>query len=337
MQKAIVSIDRVYVWVIAFSMRCVDACVSVYDVPLQKEEGISSEYESEIELVSNDTAPLTTTFKTVREVLKGYQKNLVGALRHETLLESKSTTDSVGDTVSTPVSTTQSRVEVSTQKNTVMYAQSVRVFVYKNPTIEFDAHIGEIPYGEMVIVLEPRGRFYRIMWNTIEGWVLRDDIADRAVRVYPAFTIGEENSVDHPNTAQVRTILDDVFGIGCSEFPLQAGEYVLYRLWRKGIHLVWPETRPRIPGLWHKILKGSEQVHIGVTPKVGTVMEYMISPEIGHLALVDAVFPDDTIIISEANFPDSGIYNERVLTKEEWKDYKPLFLAISEPKQEKPV
>lgn len=337
MQKVIVSIDRVYVWVITFSMRCVDACVNVYDVPPQKEDVESSEEVSETVATPADVVPHTTTFKTVREVLKGYQRNLVGALRHETLSETKSTANSTKEAVSTPVTTIQPRAEVSTQKNTVMYAQSVRVFVYKNPTIEFDAHIGEIPYGEMVIVLEPRGRFYRIMWNTIEGWVLRDDIADRAVRVYPSFTIGEENSVDHPNTAQVRTILDDIFGIGCSEFPLQAGEYVLYRLWRKGIRLEWPETRPRIPGLWHKILKGSEQVHIGVVPKVGTIMEYMISPEIGHLAFVDAVFPDDTIIISEANFPDSGIYNERVLTKEEWKEYKPLFLAISELKQERSV
>jgi hypothetical protein len=210
-----------------------------------------------------------------------------------------------------------------------MYADNVRVPVYKNPTIEFDAQIGEIPYGEMVIVLEPKGRFYRIVWNTIEGWVFRDDIADRAIRIFPEFTIGEENLVDHPNTVHVRAIINDVFGLGRSEFALQAGEYVLYRLWKKGIHIVWPEIRPRVPGLWHKILKGSPQVHIGVIPKIGSIMEYMITPEIGHLALVEALFPDDTITISEANFPDMGIYNERVLTKEEWKELHPVFMTVS--------
>lgn len=214
-------------------------------------------------------------------------------------------------------------------KNMVMYAGNVSVPVYKNPTIEFDAQIGCIPYGEMVMMLEPKGRFFRISWNAVEGWVLRDELVDRAIRVYPDFVIGQENSVDHANTAHVRTIIGDVFGISRSEFPLQAGEYVLYRLWKKGIRIQWPETRPRVPGVWHKILKGVPNVSIGVTPKVGSIMEYMLDSEVGHLAYVEAIFPDDTLTISEVNYPDSGIYNERELSKEEWKALKPVFLRVS--------
>ncbi len=214
------------------------------------------------------------------------------------------------------------------QKNTVMYANSIRVPVYKNPTIEFDTQIGEIPYGEMVIVLEPRGRFYRIMWDTTEGWVLRDDIADRALRVHPEFVPGEENSVDHPNTAHVRAILGDPFSLGKSDFPLQSGEYVLYRLWKKGIRISWPQVRPRVPGIWHKILRGASGIHIGVTPKVGSIMEYVLDGDVGHLAYVEAVYPDDTITVSEVNYPDSGTYSERELTKEKWKGLKPLFITV---------
>jgi surface antigen len=51
--------------------------------------------------------------------------------------------------------------------------------------------------------------------------------------------------------------------------------------------------------------------------------------EVGYLAYVEAVFPDDVITISEANFPDAGIYNERSLTKEEWKDLRPIFIQFS--------
>ncbi len=218
---------------------------------------------------------------------------------------------------------------VSIQKNTLMYAHTPRVPIYKNPTVEFDMQIGEIPYGEMVIVLEPRGRFYRIMWQTIEGWVFREDIADRAARVYPEFIVGEENSVDAPNTMQVRAVIGDPFGVSRSEFPLQAGEYVVYRLWKKGIKIQWPNIRPRVPGTWHKILKGGDRIHIGVTPKIGTVMEYVYDADIGHVAYVEAVFPDDTVIVSEANFPDAGIYSEREFSKEEWKALKPIFISIS--------
>jgi hypothetical protein len=326
MQMMVVTIDTIYSWMIRLSLRAVDIVCDIY-VPRTRGESASTE------VVMSDAVTMhekvTSSFKTMKDVLGAYSKRL----RTERVILPEVYVDSP---VVTTLKNAVARVEVSThteggriQKNTVMYAQSVRVPVFKNPTIEFDGQIGEVPFGDMVIVLEPRGRFYHIAWNALEGWVLKDDIADRAMRVYPAFTIGEENTIDHPNTAQVRAILGDVFGLGRSEFALQAGEYVLYRLWRKGKRIVWPDIRPRVPGLWHKILKGSTQIHIGVVPKVGVIMEYMLSPEMGHLAYVEAVFPDYTITISEANFPDSGIYNERVLTKEEWKEFHPVFMTVS--------
>ncbi len=284
------TIDTVYEAVIRFTVLCVRAYIS--PAPPQEFDGADDALIQE----STHTLPREEkqTFKTVQDILKKQEYAL------------------------TP--------EV---KNMVMYTGSVDVPVYKNPTIEFDAKATTIPYGEMVMMLEPRGRFYRIVWGTTEGWVLKDDVVDRAVRVYPEFRIGEENSVDHSNTAHVRAILNDVFSIGRSEFPLQAGEYVLYRLWKKGIHIDWPITRPRVPGLWHKILKGTPNIHVGVIPKVGAIMEYMWNNDVGHLAYVEAVFPDNTITISEVNFPDSGIYNERELTKEEWKELKPVFITVS--------
>ena len=212
--------------------------------------------------------------------------------------------------------------------NTIMYAAGIAVPIYAGPTIEFDTQIGSIPYGEMIMVLEPKGRFLKIVSNGVEGWVVKEDIADRASRIYPEFVVGQENSVDHPNTAHVRAILGDPFGIGHSEFALQAGEYILYKLWRKGIRITWPETRPRVPGLWHNILRGSPRMQMSVTPKVGSVMEYMLNGEIGHLAYVEAVFPDNTIAISEVNYPDSGIYNERELSREAWRELKPVFIQV---------
>lgn len=309
MQYVLGTIDTVYEWVIYVTLYVVNGCVSLYSpvVAVKRENEIIEESRED----ESPTISKTSTFHAVRDVLGKYDR----------IMRKRTDPESVGGVVplDLPVA----------EKNTIMYADAPRVPIYKNPTIEFDAQIGEIPYAEMIIVLEPRGRFYRVVWETLEGWVLKEDIADRAVRVYPEFTIGEENAVDHPNTAQVRTLLDDVFGLRRSEFALQAGEYVLYRLWRKGIHIDWPEIRPRVPGVWHKILKGVPKIHIGVLPKQGAIMEYMMSPEMGHLAYVEAIFPDDTITISEVNFPDSGIYNERVLTKEEWKEMHPLFIEVT--------
>lgn len=50
---------------------------------------------------------------------------------------------------------------------------------------------------------------------------------------------------------------------------------------------------------------------------------------LGHLAYVDAVFPDDSLQITEANWPDEGVYNERVLVKEEWEGLEPRFIHFS--------
>lgn len=213
-------------------------------------------------------------------------------------------------------------------KNTVMYAGGNEISMYKNPTQEFDSVIGSLSYGDMVMVLAQKGRWANVVHGEQNGWVLRDDLVDRAAYVYPKFVIGEQNIPDDPNTIRVRAIISDMFGGGRGEMPLQAGEYVAYRLLRKGLHISWPNVRPRTPGLWHTILKGVTGIHMGVAPKTGAVMEYILTENMGHVAYVEAVFPDETINISEVNFPEDGIYNERVLTQEEWKELKPVFIQV---------
>lgn len=298
-------IDTLYTAVISFTVRCiraytspqapVDAHKKIHEVVHDGNTDVDSQ-ETAVEKVDSHAVvdEAVPTFKKIESILK-----------------------------------TDTYVHTDMARNTIMYAGNVSVPVYKNPTMEFDAQIGVIPYGEMVMMLEPQGRFLKVIWNTLEGWVLKDDLVDRAIRVYPEFTVGKENGVDDSNTVHVRAIIKDEFGVSRSEFSLQAGEYVLYRLWKKGIRIEWPKTRPRVPGLWHTILKGVPRVHVGVTPKVGSVMEYMLNNDVGHLAYVEAVFPDNTITISEANFPDSGMYNERELTTEEWKELKPVFITVT--------
>lgn len=228
--------------------------------------------------------------------------------------------------VSTPVVDSQ---EQPPQKNTIMYTGGGETPLFINPTREFDSVVTKLPYGAMVMVLEQRGRWARVVYETHEGWALRDDLVDRAAYVYPQFIVGEQNTAHDPNTMRIRALLEDEFAGAAAEIDLQAAEYVQYRLFRKGITVQWPGTRPRIAGLWHVILKGIPGIHAGVSPKTGAIMEYMHTEEEGHLAYVEAVFPDETINISEVNYPDRGIYNERVLTREEWRELRPIFIQVT--------
>lgn len=227
------------------------------------------------------------------------------------------------------VDTTYSEIQKKPyMRGMVMYVESRNVPLYMNPTIEFDSAIACIPFGSLVIAGKPKGRFYPVMWGEKSGWVLRNDLVDRAIHIYPVFTVGQENGVDTQNTIQVRALIGDPFSLSRSEFHLQAGEYVLYRLWRRGKKILWPKIYSRVPGNWHKILKGIQGVHIRMTPKVGSLMEYINEEEIGYIAYVDAVFPDETISISEVNNPDLGIYTERTLTKDAWKEFRPVFIEV---------
>ena len=178
------------------------------------------------------------------------------------------------------------------------------------------------------MVIEVRGRWSKIIHNGSTGWILREDLIDRAAHVYPHFIIGEPNESDDPNTIRVRAMLEDIFAGGESGLPLLSSEYASYRLLRKGLKILWPKTRPRTEGEWHTILKGVPGIYMSIAPKTGSVMEYSTEEGVGHLAFVEAVFPDETINISETNFPENGIYNERVLTREEWRELKPVFIQV---------
>jgi hypothetical protein len=223
----------------------------------------------------------------------------------------------------------EERAHTTDLSRTVAYIASAETPLFATPTKEFDTVITRLGYGTMVMVLAEKGRFSNIAQDGMAGWVLREDLVDRAAHVFPDFVIGKENVADDPNTLRVRACIKDAFHGGETEVVLQSGEYALYKLMRKGLTINWPPTRPRTPGRWRYILRGVPGIYIGVTPKTGSVMECTLEHDMGHLAYVEAVFPDDRITISEANNPDNGMYNERTLTKEEWTALNPVFMQVS--------
>lgn len=212
---------------------------------------------------------------------------------------------------------------------TVAFVGSAEAPLFVAPTKAFDTVVTTLRYGSSVVVEGAEGRFAHVREGGVVGWMLRDDLFSRGADVYPECVVGKTYPYDDPHTIRLRACINDVFYGGETESSLQAPEYVLYKLFRRHLTIVWPATRPRTPGRWHTILKGTPGIHIGVTPKTGSIIEYTLENDIGHLAYVDAVFSDERISLSEANYPDNGIYSERTLTKEEWQALNPVFITVS--------
>jgi hypothetical protein len=215
----------------------------------------------------------------------------------------------------------------SPQRNTIAYIASSGAPLRSSPEYGVDNVFTHMPFGAMVVAVETKGEWVRIFHAGVEGYVELADLADRAAYVHPSFTIGETNEAHDPTTERVRAMIENEFSYGEGELPLQAEEYVLYKLRRNGIVPSWPHVRPRVPGAWATILKGATGVAIETVPSPRSVLEYEYEGK-GHLAFVEAVFPDETIQVSEANWPEGGIYNERVLVKEEWKLLHPTFIRF---------
>jgi hypothetical protein len=222
------------------------------------------------------------------------------------------------------------------QKNTIVYCTRAHVPLRTMPEDGADSAIATLEYGDMVMLLDRGNEYAYVAVGNKKGYVPAAALAQEAASVYPDFVIGAENSALDANTVRLRFIIRDEFSASLTQLPLQAHEYVYYKLLRRGAHIAWPDIRPRTAGTWAKILSSLEGIVIGDTPTVGSVMEYML-PEgeaegnnkgRAHLAYVEKVLPNETIHISEVDWSARGVYNERILAGEEWRAYAPVFIAI---------
>lgn len=218
---------------------------------------------------------------------------------------------------------------IAPQRNTIIYVATMGAPLRANPHTGVDNVIRNIPYGSMLVALQTEDRWVRVFHMGTEGYVSLDDVVDKAAYVYPKFVIGESNTSIDPNTERVRAMIEDTFSCGESDLPLQAEEYVLYKIVRTGAHVDWGDVRPRVAGTWSDILKDRPQTTVSTEPKIRSVMEFRLENGQGHLAFVESVFDDGSVQLSEANWPENGIYNERVIVSEEWKKLNPTFITFA--------
>lgn len=190
------------------------------------------------------------------------------------------------------------------------------------------APVGALSYGEMVMVLEVGMECTKVATNGTKGYAPTTLLARSAAEVYPEFEIGKEYGPHAAATKRLRTFIKDEFAATLAALPLSSHEYAYYRLLRRGVRINWPDIRPRTPGSWAAILATTERVVVTHEPQPGAVLEYLLGEARGHLAYVEDVYADGSIKISEADWPDRGIYNERVLVAEEWKALNPSFIVV---------
>lgn len=199
--------------------------------------------------------------------------------------------------------------------------------LHTDPVVAFDVVKTLIPYGEQVHLLKLGGRWACVRWHQMEGWIFKDVLRDQAKDVFPFLEEGVVYESENEETQKLRLCIHDAFCGNMSSLVLTDAEYVTYKLFQKGFVLPWSEERPRTPGTWQKKLRGKNGVHMGISPKTASVMEYVVD-DIGYVAFIDAVFPDEAIKMSAIGSTREGEYSETMLTKDQWKELRPIFISV---------
>ncbi len=208
---------------------------------------------------------------------------------------------------------------------------------FRKPSDSMDC-IETLTKGQPVSFVD--GPWMRVTKDGKTGWVSAEYLSATAPSIPTPtaqqikFEMGKSNQLDGKNTVAVRKIIKDVFGNGQNGYCLQCTEYVEYRVGLLGIEIQWPVTNGRNGGKWASIFKTANLYHIldFPLPNCAMCLTKGISQDpsintIGHVAFVEQVFPDGSVKISEANWPNSGIYNERTIQQNKWQNqYKAQFV-----------
>lgn len=227
----------------------------------------------------------------------------------------------------------------------ILYVSSeIGLRMRSTPEIKEDNKIITLDFGKEVLVIQEQDKWFKVKVDDREGWVscyflVEDSPIKQIVElqkkestddILPVFKAGVINLVNDANTIKLRKIIKDAFGLGANGCCLQCTEYVHYRVQRMGITIKWPNERPRHGGRWATIFEKSGQYKVLSKPKAGCAMSFtsgIKNSNVGHVAFVEEVYNNESIKISEANWPPPGKYYERILSKSQWQDkYKGRFI-----------
>ncbi len=215
---------------------------------------------------------------------------------------------------------------LNTPLATVVGAQ---VPLLARPVQAFDTQVGVVSFPRQVKVLHIEGDYTHVSVGDTSGWIPSAFLETNGTDIQPRFSKGVTYGADHDETIKIRKLLqDECFG-GVLQLPLQAVEFVLWRLQSINASIDWGIQRPRLPGYWQRILKGKPGVHIGIEPKTNAIMEYFSETGKGILGFVTSVHPDQSIVVQSIGKNHEGEYLEEMLSANVWREWRPVFISYT--------
>lgn len=211
----------------------------------------------------------------------------------------------------------------------VMYVQNPLGAASRvTPAVDFDTIQMTHPYGTAVSVSQFSGNYAHVLRGDVKGWLLKDDLTPHKNEVWPVLREWVLYAAMTVEAVKIRALIQDSFAGGALALPLQAGEYILFRLLNDNRTIVWPDDRPRLPGFWQSILKGVSGIHATIMPKTDTVMEWQSESDGGRLAYVEGVSPDNTITTTCVGLIVAGQYTRQIWTQDQWRELRPVFIQV---------
>jgi hypothetical protein len=203
--------------------------------------------------------------------------------------------------------------------------------LFTSARVGFDERLFQVPYGQVVTVQSYEGKYAYVLVHGQVGFIAKDQLTPHKTDVWPALTPKTQYLADTPATIFVRKLLRDPFLAGYLSMPLQPGEYILLRLKQDSLTLPWPDvsTQPRVPGVWHQLLRGIRGIHTTVMPLTDSIMEWIAEDGEGRLAYVEAVLPDRTLRVSAVGMVVEGEYGEITLPESVWREWRPVFMEVA--------
>ena len=193
---------------------------------------------------------------------------------------------------------------------------------------KFDTLRGLFKYGDVVRVIQQKDQWSFVESETVQGWVESKYLTDDKDAVFPRLDDGQVYGANNQETKKIRQYLNDELLGSLLELPLQSTEFVLYKLRKLAVKIVWPFERPRLPGMWQSILDGKKGISIGDEPKTGSVLESK-GGAAPFLAFVESVTPDDSIVISCVGRQRDGEYEKKEYSRARWREWKPVFISFT--------
>jgi len=267
---------------------------------------------------SNPAVPLMLTSTPIHPLLMAKPESATLPVEIDSALSVSSLTDTI------------QKAEPLPEPGVTLYVVEPRgVGLLTAPYQQFDGVICTVPFGQSVTIKSYSGRYAEVLVRGMVGYLPKVSISTQKEVVYPNLKSGTVYGAEHVATRSIRYLIDDTFSGAVVALPLQAGEYITYRLRLDQVQIPWGQVRPRTPGLWHSLLRGITGIHTGVVAKTDTIMEWYADDGDGRLAYVEAVLPDQTLRVSGVGIAVAGEYSLLTLPPTVWKEWRPVFIMIT--------